>query len=84
MSHKKQCPICKGTGVVEPPFGERIASLRKKRGWTQADLAAKLQIARPSVDNIEGGRQEVGTAGLVVLAHLFNVTADHLLGLDER
>lgn len=83
MSHKKQCPICNGTGVVEPPFGDRIADLRKASGWTQGDLASKLGIARSSVANIEGGRQEVGTANLVVLSHIFNVTTDHLLGLSN-
>ena len=83
MARKKKCPTCNGTGFVEPSFGKRIRDLRKDAGMTQAELAKRLGIARPSVANIETGRQEIGSAGLVILAQIFDVTTDHLLGLSD-
>lgn len=83
MTRKKTCPTCQGTGEVEPPFGKRISELRKAEGWTQDVLAKKMGVARASLANIEGGRQEVGSAGLVILARVFNVSTDYLLGLSD-
>ena len=36
-----------------PPFGQRLAAARKKRGLTQAVLAERLGISRPLMDYYE-------------------------------
>ena len=47
----------------EPPelyerLGAKIAESRKRRGWSQTTLAAKADLTRGSVANIETGRQK--------------------------
>ena len=32
-----------------PPFGERLAALRKERGWTQPQLAERLKPRHPAM-----------------------------------
>lgn len=47
---------------VEPMYqhmGKIISLRRHKLNMTQADLAASLKISRPSLANIEAGRQRV-------------------------
>ncbi len=36
----------------------RIRDLRAERGWTQADLAARLEVSRNSVNAIENGKYD--------------------------
>jgi transcriptional regulator with XRE-family HTH domain len=40
-------------------IGQLIRTQRKQRGMTQADLASAVEISRPSLVNIELGRQRV-------------------------
>jgi len=37
-------------------IGERIAMLRKGKGWTQNDLANATRLSRGYIASIEGGR----------------------------
>lgn len=36
----------------------RLRDLRSERGWSQADLATKLEISRQSVNAIETGKYD--------------------------
>jgi transcriptional regulator with XRE-family HTH domain len=56
--------------------------LRKKNGMTQAQLAEKLQIKRSLVGAYEEGRAEPKLSTLVNIAHLFEITLDHLVTAD--
>lgn len=61
----------------------RIALLRKERGWSQSDLGDKLFISRKTVGNLEKGMYNVPY--LVAVADLFNVSVDYIIGhTDER
>lgn len=44
--------------------GNRIAQLRKEKGWRQQDLAEAVGLTRSSIANIEVGRQELGLTHL--------------------
>ncbi|WP_152362567.1 helix-turn-helix transcriptional regulator [Microlunatus speluncae] len=35
-----------------------IRQLRTQRGWTQADLAARLEVSRQTVNSLEQGRYD--------------------------
>jgi putative transcriptional regulator len=35
-----------------------IRELRSERGWTQADLAARLEVSRQTVNSLEKGRYD--------------------------
>lgn len=65
--------------------GERIREAHIKHHWTQADLAAKLQVAeviieRDSISRIEKGTRLVTDYEIFVMAQLFNVSPLWLIG----
>lgn len=60
-------------------LGARIAALRHGVGWSQAELAQKLQISASTVGMYEQGRREPAAELLVRLAALFHVSVDYLL-----
>ena len=62
---------------------ERIKALREARGWTQAELARRLNITRNGVNSWEQGLSMPSPACLVDLAKLFSVSTDHLLGVER-
>ena len=61
---------------------DKIAVLRRRRGWSQEDLAEWLNVARQSISRWESGRSAPDAANIVRLSRLFNVSTDWLL-LDE-
>lgn len=60
-------------------LGARIATLRRSAGWSQAELAQKLQISASAVGMYEQGRREPAAEQLVRMAALFEVSVDYLL-----
>jgi transcriptional regulator with XRE-family HTH domain len=64
---------------VEDTFSERLKMLRKERGWSQEDLATKLNVSPGSVGNWEIGPYEPHPKTLKVLAALFEVDVPYLL-----
>ena len=62
---------------------ERIKTLREARGWTQAELARRLNITRNGVNSWEQGLSMPSPACLVDLAKLFSVSTDYLLGVER-
>ena len=62
---------------------ERIKELREARGWTQAELARRLNITRNGVNSWEQGLSMPSPACLVDLAKLFSVSTDYLLGVER-
>jgi transcriptional regulator with XRE-family HTH domain len=62
-------------------LGEKVKKLRRKYGWTQADLAEKIDRKQNTISYIEnGGGVEMDT--LKALADIFNVTPDYLMEDD--
>lgn len=70
-------------------FGERIALLRRRRGLTQAELAALLGVSGNTISRIEQsthgkwGFEDVKGKTVAALARHLHVSADYLLGLSE-
>lgn len=48
-----------------------IPELRAKRGWTQGDLAARLNVSRQTINAIETGRYDPSLPPAFALARLF-------------
>lgn len=67
----------------ENKLGEKIASLRRSRGLTQAELAEKLNFTHQAVSNWERGVSEPDTSTLIRLSGYFGVTVDELLGTED-
>ncbi len=65
-------------------LGDRLVILRKKRTWTQDDVAKKIGIARTTYAMYEQGRREPDANSLSKLAELFDVSIDYLITGTER
>lgn len=61
-------------------IGERLREGRKACSLTQAELAVMTGMSRPSVVNIEAGRQETTATQLSVLAAAVGLTVGQLVG----
>jgi len=64
-------------------FGQRLARIRKERGFTQVEIAEKIGIIQVLVSNYENDRLRMHAEMIVRFARVLGVSADTLLGLDE-
>ena len=64
-------------------LGERINELRCAFGWSQVELAKKLQVTKQTISNWENDNIQPSIDMLVKVAGVFNVTTDYLLGLES-
>ena len=64
-------------------FSQRIASLRKERGWRRAEVAARAGVSRGYIWDLEEGRREPRAENVLRFAEAFGVHADYLLGLTD-
>jgi transcriptional regulator with XRE-family HTH domain len=62
-------------------IGERIVKIRKEKGLTQKELAAKLGIKRTLMADYEIGRIRIYSEMVARIALVLNVTSDEILGL---
>lgn len=60
--------------------GEKLTNLRKKEGFTQEELADKLNVSRQAVSKWEQNQAFPETEKLVQLSKLYGVSLDYLLG----
>ncbi len=65
-------------------LGRRIATLRKELGLTQVQLAEILDISQQHMAAFEAGRRKVSASSIPVLAQLFGVSTDDLLGRQNK
>lgn len=63
-------------------LGQRINELRTAFGWSQVQLAEKLNISKQTVSNWENENIQPSVEMLVRIAKLFHVSTDYLLGID--
>ena len=64
-------------------LADKIKTLRKARGWTQAELGQKVSLSRTGINAWEQGLSMPSPAMLVELAKVFAVSTDYLLGVDN-
>ena len=60
-------------------LAQKIMELRKRRGWSQEELAQQLEVSRQSVSKWESGASMPDLEKIVRLSQLFDVTTDYLL-----
>lgn len=63
-------------------LNEKIACLRQEKGWSQEELAEKLEVSRQSISKWESGASTPELERIVKLCALFDTTADALIN-DE-
>lgn len=65
-------------------IGKKIRELRENRNWSQSDMANRLKITRAAVNAWEMNVSNPSIDMLIRLADIFNVTTDHILGLNKN
>ena len=60
-------------------LAEKIIKLRKQNGWSQEELAAKLNVSRQSVSKWESGASIPDLNKIIKLSEIFAVSTDYLL-----
>jgi transcriptional regulator with XRE-family HTH domain len=60
-------------------LGKRIQTLRKKKRWTQTDMAVCLDMNRGHISDIERGKREAGIITLQVIARGLDTSMSDLL-----
>ncbi|WP_308636533.1 helix-turn-helix domain-containing protein [Paenibacillus silvisoli] len=65
-------------------LGEKIKDRRTLKKWTQETLAQKLSTTKHVISNWERGVANPDHKQIAILATIFEVTADYLLGLTEQ
>ncbi len=63
-------------------LADKILNLRKQRGFSQEELAEKLNVSRQAVSRWEVGAAQPDASNILQLSKLFEVTADYLLNDD--
>ncbi len=63
-------------------LSEKIMQLRRRRGWSQEELAEQMAVSRQSVSKWEGAQSVPDLDRIVQLSRLFGVSTDALLRDD--
>ena len=63
-------------------LSDKIVKLRKTNGWSQEELAEKLNVSRQAISRWEGATAQPDATNILQLSKLFGVTTDYLLN-DE-
>ena len=59
-------------------LGDRIRTLRKKRGWTQVEMAEKVGIDRSFLADVERGKRNVSILNVELMAKGLKVSLSQL------
>jgi len=62
-------------------FGQRLARLRKERGFTQTELAEEVGTVQALISDYERGRTRAHADMVAAIARSLDVSGDELLGL---
>lgn len=65
-------------------LGEKIMELRKRNGWSQEELAGKLNVSRQSVSKWESAMSVPELDKVLQLSEIFEVSTDYLLKDDRE
>ena len=60
-------------------LADKIIDLRKKNGWSQEELAEKLNVSRQSVSKWESGMSVPDLNKIIAMSELFGVSTDYLV-----
>jgi putative transcriptional regulator len=61
----------------------RIREERESRGWTQADLAARIGVSRKTVNTVENGFFVPSTVIALKMADAFGLTVEKLFWIER-
>src|SRR5262249_42057372 len=71
--------------MIMTTFGERLLIIRRRRGFTQKELAQIAGLNPNTVARLEQGNlHDLGGQSIVKLAQALHTTTDFLLGLSDN
>ncbi|WP_163513656.1 helix-turn-helix transcriptional regulator [Fodinicola acaciae] len=56
----------------------RLRVLRAERGWSQAELAKRIEVSRQTVNTIENGRYDPSLPLAFTIAKVFGLTIEDI------
>ncbi len=65
-------------------FGEELAFLRRRKGWTQTELAKRVGLSVASIGFYEQGRMRPTPRNLIKLAQVLDVDPEYLFNIAEK
>lgn len=65
-------------------FADKLIDLRKKNGWSQEELAEKLDVSRQTISKWEGALSMPDLGRMLKISQLFGVTTDYLIKDDQE
>lgn len=68
---------------MKETFGQKFLKLRKQYGYTQEDIANKLNVTAQAVSKWENDISSPDISLLADIASMFNTTIDDLLGRES-
>lgn len=81
---KCQADVNNSESIPEYTFRTKLRSLRRSRGFTQEQLAHKLNIDRSTYSYYETGKTQPNISYLIKLSTIFDVTVDKLVGNQRQ
>lgn len=66
---------------IKKEVGNRIKESRRSAGYTQLQVAQKLNMTQQQYSRFENGIFELDYGQLIAISKLFDVSVDYLLGL---
>ncbi len=83
-----RCEVNDMNSKTEKKVGKNIRRLRERRGLTQEEVAAKLQIngcdiTRSSVAKIEVGQRHLYPDEIILLKQILSATYDEIFDIEE-
>lgn len=64
-------------------FSEKLYELRKEKGFSQEELADKLNVARQTISKWENGTTTPDTNNLIELSNIFEISIDDFVGKNK-
>ena len=64
------------------PVKNRLRVLRAEKGWSQADLADRLEVSRQSVNAIETGKYDPSLPLAFKIAKIFEAPIEQIFSED--
>lgn len=64
-------------------IAQRLAEMRREKGFSQEELAEQLGLSRQAVSKWERAESSPDTGNLIALANLYGVTLDELVRADD-
>ena len=65
-------------------LGKKIRLLRHQKGWSQEDVAKRLDISIPAFSKIETGITDINLSRLEQISNLFEMSVVQLLTFNEQ